>query len=358
MNLPQHLIITVGTSLLGNLNKAGLANAVFEKQKAPVLAYLERLNPTQYEAGAELNSTYQLLQQEKVHSQAHLHFCISDTPDGRFVGEVLKSTLKTLGKTVSLHTIEGLQAQDPVRFSREGLRNLVRLCGKIVLEAGGPQAVALNATGGYKAQIAIAALIGSALGIPVYYKHEMFDNVIGFPPMPVSLDDQLIERHLGYLLAVEAQVLLNNPPEEEALIALLDIVQEGKDKLYALSPLGQICLASYEQRHPIKKTLPPAATERKLPRMRDDHYPKGFETFVEKVWQETPYISQVISLPYDRNRAIRDRYFYTRPDEPDKLIGEYVDKDGFGARFRILISSGEQRQIQAVLRDLTLRYSL
>ncbi|MGI5862875.1 MAG: putative CRISPR-associated protein [Myxococcales bacterium] len=70
-----------------------------------------------------------------------------------------------------------------------GLRNLVRAIGKIARDAGGPEWVAINATGGYKAQIAVAVLIGQALGSPVFYKHERFESeVIAFPPMPVSFD--------------------------------------------------------------------------------------------------------------------------------------------------------------------------
>jgi len=37
--------------------------------------------------------------------------------------------------------------------------------------------VAINATGGYKAQIATTALIGIALDIAVYYKHERFNEM-------------------------------------------------------------------------------------------------------------------------------------------------------------------------------------
>ena len=48
--------------------------------------------------------------------------------------------------------------------------------------------IAINATGGYKAQISFAGMIGQALGIPVYYLFEKFSKVIKLPPQPVALD--------------------------------------------------------------------------------------------------------------------------------------------------------------------------
>lgn len=356
MNLPQHLIVTVGTSLLGNLSRESkIAAAVQNKQWQAVFDYLKQYQATDRICGAELNSSFQLLDQHKIAESTVFHLCISDTQQGQIVGELLKAYLSQ-SHDVQLYTIKGLQDQDPVRFGNEGLRNLVRLCGEIIQAAGDPRYVALNATGGYKAQIAIAALIGSALQVPVYYKHELFNNVIGFPPMPISMDDELIENHLGLLLAAQESTVELAPPKDEKLLPLLDIINEGEQMCYALSPLGQICLASYEQRHPIQTALPPAANERKDPRLRDDHYPKGFEEYVHKIWRETPYITQIVSKEYNRQRAIRDRHFYISQLEPEQIMGEYVDKNNFGARFQILISQDSSRQRQAVIRDLSLRY--
>lgn len=353
---PYHLIITVGTSLAGNLRQVPeLAEALRQQDTHVISTFLSKHQPTERICGAELNSTFQLFEQQQIQSDSNLYLCVSDTQAGQWIGAVLKGFLQDQGLNVSLYTIEGLQDQDPQRFSREGLRNLIRLCGKIIQQAGGPEYVALNATGGYKAQIAVAALLGSAMGIPVFYKHEQFDSVIGFPPMPVSMDDKLIEKHLGYMLAAEAEAL-PQAPAEEALLAFLDEERLDGTSLYALSPLGQICLTSYEQRYPLATILPPPA-EKKAPRLRDDHYPKGFEAFVQKVWQECPYIQQCVSLPYDRQGAIRDRHFYTSLANSEDIIGEYRDKDGFGGRFLILTTASSPRQRQAVVRDLSRRYA-
>ena len=59
--------------------------------------------------------------------------------------------------------------------------------------------MAIDTTGGYKAQIAVAVVLGQALGIPVFYKHEKFSETIAFPPLPISLDYSLLGPHADLL---------------------------------------------------------------------------------------------------------------------------------------------------------------
>src|SRR5438093_1489422 len=82
------------------------------------------------------------------------------------------------------------------------VRNLAKAVCQIIRDHGA-SSCAINATGGYKAQIAIAVLMGQALGVPVYYKHERFDEIIAFPPMPVALDFEVWMRLSGLLFALE-----------------------------------------------------------------------------------------------------------------------------------------------------------
>ncbi len=64
-----------------------------------------------------------------------------------------------------------------------------------------------NTTGGYKAQIAIAVLIGQTLGVSAYYKHEKFPQIVAIPPMPVSFDYDLLG-HAGVLSSLEQNDIL------------------------------------------------------------------------------------------------------------------------------------------------------
>ena len=135
-------------------------------------------------------------------------------------------------------------------------------------EAGGQaDFCAINATGGYKAQIAIAVLMGQALGIPVYYKHERFDAIIPFPPMPVSLDFSLWEGASGMFMVL-GKANACEPYQQfreewdERFEPLVNRVQiDGEDYL-ELSTTGQIFHETFRSRfQKIKDTrLPRPAT--------------------------------------------------------------------------------------------------
>ena len=262
------------------------------------------------------------------------------------------------GHRVLCHTIEGLQAENEERFRRTGLRRLVQKVAEITRNAGGSEWVAFNATGGYKAQIALSAIIGQAIGIPVYYKHEDFPGVIALPPMPVAFDYELLGREAGTLLALETEDAIPFMDEvPEALLPLVEEVEVDKQRYIGLSAMGQLYLEGFRLRYPLEKTLPaiPLEKERRKPTFPDDHYPNGFHDYVEKVWRETAWIVSCRSLPYDKQRGIRDRVFYLRPND-DEVVGEYRDRSGFGARFAIATLAKTKAQKLAVIEYLNRRY--
>jgi len=95
---PHTLISTVGTSLFSNLGQIKereteeLAQAYREKNWLRVSACLGRLQPGERLCGAEINSIQDLLDRAEIQRPPFaLHFCVSDTEDGRAVGTILKS---------------------------------------------------------------------------------------------------------------------------------------------------------------------------------------------------------------------------------------------------------------------------
>jgi putative CRISPR-associated protein (TIGR02619 family) len=369
---PHTIIATVGTSLLGNirslqakLDKGGTLSAsetdllrfTTNKDWAQAARVLRSLQPNERLCGAEINSLYSLQQKQQIQDPPQiLHFCISDTDDGRALGEILRGYYQ--GVRVEIHEIEGLQDADPNRFRVTGLRELAREIGNIVRSAGDASFVAINATGGYKAQIAIAILIGQTLAVAVHYKHELFNEIIEFPPMPISFDYELIGRNAALLNALESEdiIELDESKIDPSLRVLLEEVEaENGKKLWALAPIGQIYLDGFRQRHPPEITLPPPASSRNSPTYRDDHYPIGFREFVKKVWRENEFVSGCHSLPYDRQRSIRNRQFYVRESD-GQIVGEYLDRKNFGARFGINTTAVDMAQKTAVVMFLNKKY--
>lgn len=360
MPKPLTLISTVGTSLFGNLERpdapSDLREAMTQQNWSLLARLLRQRDSDDRLCGAEINSISSLRHRQLIADPpACLHFCVSETPKGEQTGAVLKSYFGTEQTRTEFHTIESLRDDNPELFRTHRLRNLVRKIGEIVRNAGGSQFVAINATGGYKAQIAIAVLVGQTLGIDVYYKHEFFQTIVAFAPMPISFDWDLLGEHADLLDALEHDQIVQLP-ESEMPARLRPLLEETTDsdghRLWSLAPIGQVYLEGFRQRFPAAETLPPPASTdmHRRPTFRDDHYPKGFREFVDQVWNETPYVTGCHSLPYDRQASIRDRRFFVRTD--GQCVGEFRDATGFGGRFGIDTTATTAPQRTAVACDL------
>ncbi len=97
-------------------------------------------------------------------------------------------------------------------------------------------------------------MMGQALGVPVYYKHDRFDEIIAFPPMPVALDFQVWLQLSGLLGVldregqVSAALLADDTAHAEVLESLVERVEiDGQDYL-DLSPAGQIFHETFRER--------------------------------------------------------------------------------------------------------------
>jgi putative CRISPR-associated protein (TIGR02619 family) len=352
------LICTVGTSLFeGNLknlseqtpnrpdNWKEIKHHFDNKNWNELAKELLKIKPDSRICGAEIN-TVEEAKKKKWLELSNLFFLVSDTEAGRDTGTVLKKYFENREdlklKQVDYYVVENLQDKKPVEFKVHGLRNLVREIGGIIQRIGN-EYIAIDATGGYKAQIAIAVLVGQALNIPVYYKHERFSEIIDFPPLPISLDYDLLGRKSHILTDFERGKIYSldelDEFDEKLRVFLTETDIEDKT-VFELNPVGQLYLTSFRLRFPKAVRLTPLEDkEREKPSFRDDHFPIGFEEFVEKIWQENRWIKTCHSRPYDKQLSIKGVSFYVRNEENKSfLIGTYQDKNNFGARFRIFLA--------------------
>ncbi|MBT8763257.1 putative CRISPR-associated protein [Desulfohalobiaceae bacterium Ax17] len=350
------LLCTVGTSFLGNLKRLEPGSDMpaeweeirlssEQKDWKRVARLMANIDPAHGCCGAEIN-TIEHLRYKKGIDLDNLIFLVSDTEQGRNMGQFLKKYFalrKDLKfKTLDYAVIENLQDEAPRDFRTKGLRNLVKTIGDYIQRFGGERFVALDATGGYKAQIAIAVVIGQALNIPVYYKHERFNEIIDFPPLPISLDYDLVGENADILMSLEQGSCFAESElgviDERLKIFLTEVEVDG-ERLYELSPIGQVYLLSYDRRHQSAPQTLEKAVERKEPTFGNDHhYPGGLKKFVNKIWEENKWIKTIHTEPYYGQRDIKGKHFRVKSDKDGyKLIGTYKHKD-FGARFRIRIS--------------------
>lgn len=229
--------------------------------------------------GAEVNSIASLRQHGYIPPDAGIFFYHSDTDEGRDIAGVLVELYRTRGHSpVAAIAVPDLQDRDAKRFRTKGLRNLARLlCDRVRQHSAG--ACAINATGGYKAQIAIAVLIGQALGIPVYYMHERFSEIIAFPPMPVALDYEMWMNFSGLFTALENDFVPRATIEadgwDERMESLVDSDRDetGREVL-SLSATGQIFHETFRERFRTDRDRvlpPPAEPGRKRSPVLHDH---------------------------------------------------------------------------------------
>ncbi len=182
------------------------------------------------------------------------------------------------------------------------------------------EAIAINATGGYKAQISFAGMIGQALEIPVYYLFEKFSEVIELPPQPIALDLAFWLNHYVLFESLEAQEIiekslvaedLNNPYFHTLIESTnedLDQTQSSSDQLeyVCLSAMGILFnersrLQFAKQSSAILSQIPQDDTppNQKVIKLRDDHGKDILQVFSEKICRSS-YVKFVInSLPFN-----------------------------------------------------------
>jgi putative CRISPR-associated protein (TIGR02619 family) len=367
------LICTVGTSLF-NTNLSGLkaedpdprmaalATAYAARDPAAIARGLAALDPGERLCGAEINSNALLIGKGPVADRPKLFLVHSDSEEGRRIGQTLASYY---GRQPGLDPVQtcqiaDLQDRDPRRFRVFGLRNLARTLCRIVRDFS-PAACAINATGGYKAQIAIAVLLGQALAVPVYYKHERFDEIIALPPMPVALDFEVWLRLGGvlYELDREGQVAASEIelPHGSAEVFESLVEREPIDGVdyVALSPTGQIFHETFRQRFGQAREHvlpPPAPPERKKePHIEDGHTRevRGLQPFLVALTREVPQVVRCETW-YSNPALPRPSKFWINPEG---LVGQFGDGRGL-AKFRVettATTDSERAAVHVVLNE-------
>ena len=327
------------------------------KEVGPLLRHVK---PTDRLCGAEINSVTDLVGQGSI-EQDRLHLFHSDTDDGEAIAKVLESYFTSLSSpwNVNIHRVEGLRDDEPDKFRTQGLRNLAKLFGEQVREARqNNRSCAINATGGYKAQIAIAVLMGQALDIPVYYKHERFNAIIPFPPMPVALDFSLWERASGMFIvlakgdACEPWERFEDDWDERFEPLVNRVSMDGKDYL-ELSATGQIFHETFRSRFQESKAtnLPRKAKpdEKEPPKLGDHAYNQARKPICR-------FLERVTELPYVRYCHTT----YWNPDLPEstrfrmsggKIQGIYSD-GSWCVKFEVFTTATDPAQLPVVVADL------
>lgn len=232
------ILTTIGTSLLGNSSRKGVS-----QDEASLVQFIKQ-DP--HAACAESNSLSRLLEPGDKVALIHSH-----TPEGEACAKVLSSYLKSIDIEVERHQVDQLKYNQN-EFARLGLRNLVQTLSREIRKAkSGGGEVIINATGGFKAEIAYATAVGLLFKVPVCYIHEKFQDIITLPATPIGWDPTLISQNEAFFNWIdeesrarqEVQSRLYHLPKSVQML-----LEDDSDGNTYLSAMGEAYMEAFRLR--------------------------------------------------------------------------------------------------------------
>jgi putative CRISPR-associated protein (TIGR02619 family) len=194
-------LTTVGTSLLGN-SKNSITDeelkksikADFSNLSDQIIKDFIRINiqaETEKRISAEINSTIQLnnyIQEKEERKIDIVHLILSDTGEMKKQEPILRRFFTSKGFQVEITTVNGLKYKES-QFKMSGLRSLINELSKLIENYRGKgYEVLMNATGGFKAEIAYATVLAQLRHIKSFYVYETFNEIVPMPFLPLNLD--------------------------------------------------------------------------------------------------------------------------------------------------------------------------
>lgn len=350
--MQRAIVTTVGTSLLTNPNRpwAGWRSQHPLPDSKQVDDWLAHADPIQ--ASAETHTWYRLgLLDAEDRDRTTVVLIHSQTPEGRFCAERLVAFAQSHKMQARSRQVDGLSYYSDARLFNRGLRHLARVIGDEIKRGRANGTVELAATGGFKAEIAIANLVGAISDTPVHYIYQEFSSLVTIDPIPVIIREEWIRNGPGRKLLegfatagdiIPIQQIEGLLKQDERLLTLLDI--DGEDA--ALSLLGEIAfslLEAPEESWPPVCDRPPAE---KIDLSGASHSrPRGWETIVNTI----AACRYVTAIRYEGSMA--GGYLKEAPDNPSDLIHRIEGGPPLTLRISTTAKTpGQRRLVQQLLR--------
>lgn len=308
------ILTTTGTSLLGQaVRLLGKNNS--EITESDLAHVFEQKSMEQ--ACAETNSLSKIADRKDKIVLLHTH-----TAEGKLCAKAVANKLaKEDWNNVELQQIE--LVDDEAQFERKGLRELVNtLIEQINKAQREKQEVIINATGGYKAQIAYTTMVGTIFQVPIKYIHQNFARPITFPALPVTWNTDLLLQHQNFFNWVDSEPRQNEEvqqrigylPDKEAISSLL--LPPDEEGYVFLSAAGEVLWGKFRQEKESAKLVedPPASEiDNPIDKVHSSlqgvkhHYPKDSLKFAEKVAQ-IPAVESVIGGRFEHTVAKKIKF--------------------------------------------------
>jgi len=293
------IITTTGTSLLTNTARA-LKKENTEVTDDELRHYFEQVGPEK--ASAETNSLPKIATPDDTVVMLH-----TATPEGERCAKQIESYLKSRNwQNLQLEKLK--LEQNEAQFEQKGLRNLVdTIIDEINKAQRQGNEVIINATGGFKAEVAYTTMVGMIFQVPVKYIYQDFEKPVTFPALPITWNlDLLIEYdHFFKWLdeepraqsEVDQRMKAISPDDRDRIQQFLSL--PDADQYIYLSPAGDILWKRLRQVREVVVEEPPPSerqvSEKLSSSLQDEkhHYPKGSKKFAEQV-AALPAVEEII----------------------------------------------------------------
>jgi len=235
------ILVTVGTSLLGNAKRD---RGIERPTEHDLTNYIRNTDPEK--VSAETNSLNRIL--EKGDKVIFLH---SETEEGRLCASILSRFYGEQDFHTLSMEVENLTYAEK-QFKMRGLRSLVAKMIKLIEdERNTGNEVLINATGGFKAEIAYATLVGLLFDTPVYYIHDAFKDIIDFPPVPISWDLSLIEQYVDFFRWIDEDLRQSDEVDRRlrGFPPKLRVLLTEEEGYTFLSPAGEAFYQAWRRQH-------------------------------------------------------------------------------------------------------------
>ena len=246
--------------------------------------------------------------------------------------------------------VNELSYADAETFNR-GLSRLVRVLAEAIRTARTRGEVGVAATGGFKAEIAIANLVGALLGAPVYYIYEQFNQLIKLEPIPIILAPSWLREGAGkallHKLASEGDCLSRQEVEsllkaDGRLEMLLESVEEEGEEIFCTNVLGEFA-AQVLETPPVD--WPPACDTLPENKVRLEaaahHRPRGYEGIVSRLAR-----SRLVRLiRYDATAGRQPGMRPVKDSTTDLHVVIAAENAILGLRVETTAESAEQRRL-------------
>jgi putative CRISPR-associated protein (TIGR02619 family) len=178
----------------------------------------------------------------------------SETADGLVCAQAVARYLQARGFAAVVETVEGLQVLDPGLFAKKAVVNYLKIVLRYIDNHGAVNCV-LNPTGGFKALVPYAVLLGMIRKVECRYIFEFSTQLISFPPLPVDFSHAGLESIKAVLELINRESAIHTALFEDRLTweqrREFAVLFEKEGDQVTLSPAGFLLLEELLKPQPL-----------------------------------------------------------------------------------------------------------